>query len=170
MVDLQKPCVKCGAVDRTARGQCRPCAKLILKTWRLNLREPRKHNPPTAERMKKPCIKCGQVDRNINGECKPCSRSRSQQYLSRRIRKPVEIQKPCKKCGSMEKGKYGRCLPCFQERLRTPEHKANLKVYYSRRRQSNGYRERELASEYKKRRLQFEFSLQNQQKALTERQ
>ena len=33
MVDLQKPCVKCGAVDRNKFGQCSPCRKRMRQTY-----------------------------------------------------------------------------------------------------------------------------------------
>ena len=29
-----KPCIKCGAVDRNARGDCRPCARDAVAKWR----------------------------------------------------------------------------------------------------------------------------------------
>jgi hypothetical protein len=31
--DKTKPCVKCEAVDRNARGDCRPCARAGMKAW-----------------------------------------------------------------------------------------------------------------------------------------
>lgn len=29
-----KPCVKCGATERNARGQCKPCARAAVAKWR----------------------------------------------------------------------------------------------------------------------------------------
>jgi hypothetical protein len=32
--DQTKPCVKCNAVDRNTRGDCRPCARAGMKVWK----------------------------------------------------------------------------------------------------------------------------------------
>lgn len=32
---MSKPCIKCGAVDRTPRGDCRACAVASAKAWRV---------------------------------------------------------------------------------------------------------------------------------------
>jgi hypothetical protein len=32
--DTMKPCVKCAAVDRNTRGDCRPCARAGMRAWK----------------------------------------------------------------------------------------------------------------------------------------
>lgn len=32
---MSKPCIKCGAIDRTPRGDCRACARTTLQAWKL---------------------------------------------------------------------------------------------------------------------------------------
>ena len=47
MVDPQKPCVTCEAVDRNNSGQCRPCRKKMKQTYRQseeNLAKNRDYN------------------------------------------------------------------------------------------------------------------------------
>ena len=138
MADPQKPCVKCGAVERYKCGDCRAC----------NIR--RKH---IRFDRKSPCVKCGTVDRYKCGDCRVCDRNRI------RIRKRIagDLTKPCVKCGAVGRFSNGNCKACDTNRKREL-------------RKVHGYHQRKLTETWKARRLKFEFSLQTQQNALTERQ
>ena len=70
-----KPCIKCGAQDRNAQGNCRPCRLAHSKNW--HQRNPDKVAKSIKQRQIKPCGKCGAVDRYESGPCKPCQLSRS---------------------------------------------------------------------------------------------
>ncbi len=74
MVDLTRPCVKCGAVDRDAQGRCRRCQKKSQATYRQSKKGCEKRN------LTKPCVKCGEVDRYSNGNCKPCHKTALAKY------------------------------------------------------------------------------------------
>ena len=136
MADPQKPCVKCGAVERYKCGDCRAC-----KRNRIRIRK------RIAGDLTKPCVKCGAVDRYKCGDCRACKRMRS----------PIDLTKPCVKCGAVDRYKCGDCRACEQNRTREL-------------RKVHGYHESRLKQLHKHRRLKFEFSLQTQQNALTERQ
>lgn len=30
-----KPCIRCGAIDRTPKGNCKPCNKILTAKWRV---------------------------------------------------------------------------------------------------------------------------------------
>ena len=173
MVDLQKPCVKCGAVDRNIRGQCKPCQKTSQKKYResnencektksyqrrYRMSEEGREKRRNYERsekckamraanvyIKKPCKKCGTSDRYKTGICKACQNTRK--------RRLVELAIPCGICGETERHKGGNCKACQKTRERK----------YA---QSNAYHETRRKQSYRLRRLQFEFSLQTQQKAV----
>ena len=93
MVDLQKPCVKCGVADRYKNGDCKACRKKRKRHY-LDLT--------------KPCVKCGVVDRYKNGDCKACSKKRQRHYL--------DLTKPCVNCGVADRYKSGKCKGCNRNR------------------------------------------------------
>ena len=133
MVDLMKPCVKCGAVDRYKCGNCKKCVQnRNIKRGLLN----------------KPCGKCGAMDRDKHGSCKPCDKGRIQKHYTM-----VNPLKPCVKCGAVDRYKCGDCRACDRNRKRKLS-------------EVHGYHERNLKRLHKTRRLQFEFSLQTQQKVI----
>ena len=173
MVDLQKPCVKCGAVDRNKFGKCRPCQK----AWQKKHRESNEHrekaksyqrryrmseegrekrrNYERSEKckamraanvdIKKPCKKCGTADRYRGGTCKVCQKTRRSRV--------VDLTTPCVNCGTTGRYKCGACKVCQKTRQRK----------YA---QNNAYLEARRKQNYRANRLKFEFSLQNQQKVI----
>ena len=168
MVDLTKPCVKCGAVNRYKSGACKVCVKNQKRIWR------RKH---TAGLLNKPCVKCGKAERYLNGDCIPCERNR------RRI--AGSLNKPCVKCGKAERYLNGGCRPCninkkrisgllnqpcvkcgAGDRWKSGACKVCEKNRNSKYRKTNEYRQNKRKHIYKAKRNNFEFSLQNQQKAI----
>ena len=130
MVDLTKPCVKCGAVDRYKTGECKRCNSNRKRIWAC---------------LKKPCGKCGAVDRYENGVCKACSRKRKRSYPDQTT--------PCVKCRGVDRYPSGNCKECDRNRrrnyMKTKSYLQNKKMQY-----------------YKAKKLNFEFSLQNQQKVI----
>jgi hypothetical protein len=70
-----KPCVKCGAQERNAQGNCRPCRLAHSKNWHQD--NPEKVAKSIKQRQIKPCGKCGATDRYATGPCRPCQLLRS---------------------------------------------------------------------------------------------
>ena len=129
--------------------------------------------------LTKSCVKCGAVDRYKNGNCRACSRNR----------KPSmgRLQKPCVKCNAVERGKNGECKACKNIWLSKYRQSAEVREKHlalcRKYRQDAGYKEkkRDIDRKYNRteagrecsrvarlkfRKHQFEFSLQNQQKAI----
>ena len=98
MVDLQKPCIKCGAVDRYKSGNCRAC-DIRRKQIRFD--------------CKSTCGKCGAVDRYKCGSCKQCDRRRIRKHYTM-----VDLTKPCVKCGAVGRFSNGNCKACDRNRKR----------------------------------------------------
>ena len=173
MVDPQKPCVKCGAVDRNNSGKCKPCQKTYQKKYResnencekaksyqrrYRMSEEGREKRRNYERsekckamraanvdIKKPCKKCGTADRYKAGTCKACQKARKLRL--------VDLTTPCSSCGATERYKGGACKVCQTTRQRK----------YA---QSNAYLETRRKQNYRAKRLQFQFSLQTQQKVI----
>jgi len=187
VVDLAKPCRKCGVVDRDAQGRCRPCQRKSQAEYRQSNRDRENRN------LTKLCVKCGEVDRDIQGRCRPCLRKSQQKYREskkgrekrnarirqyhqsekgrearqarqrrynqskkgREARKAIyrnycpDLTKPCKNCGVVDRYKNGKCRACAA-------------IYRKTYQRSAQYRE----SQNKNKKLNFEFSLQNQQKVI----
>jgi hypothetical protein len=93
VVDLTKPCVKCGAVNRFPCGSCIDC---------------RKARKAIALAGNRPCTKCGARDRYKNGDCRPCSQTYN--------RSPAETRKVCMLCGLIDRYPSGQCKPCQKRR------------------------------------------------------
>lgn len=93
MVDLQKPCVRCGSTNRFPCGTCIDC---------------RKARKAKAMASGSPCKKCGATDRYATGDCRPCSRI----YRSA----PAIKNKPCNTCGKADRFPSGQCKKCQKQR------------------------------------------------------
>ena len=121
MVDLQKPCVKCGVVDRNNSGQCRPCGKKMRQTYR-------------------------QSDENL-----------------------TKIKDYNRKYRQTENGR-AKAKAYNRKYCQSAEGRAKKAALHRKYRHTEGYRERLIAAKEKYKKRNFEFSLQTQQNALTERQ
>jgi 5-methylcytosine-specific restriction endonuclease McrA len=55
MVDLLKPCIKCGAIDRDKKsGRCRPCAAVKMRAYyQANIEKMLNRAPPSKEAARK---------------------------------------------------------------------------------------------------------------------
>ena len=125
MVDLQKPCVKCGAVDRYKNGECRACDRNRKRKRAMVV-------------LTKPCVKCGAVDRYKYGDCRACDRKR----IRKRI--VVDLTKPCVKCGEVGRFSNGNCKACDRNR-RTNYRKTNA---YREIRKKQDYKAKKLKFEF----------------------
>ena len=70
-----KPCRKCGAQERTPKGDCHPCRLASSRNWHKN--NPDKVAASIEQRQTRPCGKCGAIDRYQSGPCRPCAILRS---------------------------------------------------------------------------------------------
>lgn len=95
----------------------------------------------------KPCVKCEAVEWNAIGQCKNCRRAINKTY-----RQSSEVL--AKKRASQRKYRN------------SPEGVARIKAYMKKYYQSANRREKRRVWQINKRKLQFEFSLQNQAKAI----
>lgn len=68
---FQKPCVRCGVVDRSKKGDCKPCQRERRKAW---------FQANQTEIKAKPCVTCAGVERDIHGNCIPCRRVRGREW------------------------------------------------------------------------------------------
>jgi len=187
VVDLTRPCVKCGAVNRDTQRRCRPCQKKSQAKYRQSNRNGENRNPT------KPCGKCGEVDRDTQRRCRPCLRKSKEKYRQskkgretrnarirqyhqsekgreaikarqrrysqskkgREARKAIyqnycpDLTRPCKNCGVVDRYQNGKCRACAA-------------IYRKTYQRSAQYRE----SQNKRNKLNFEFSLKNQQKVI----
>lgn len=132
MVDLQKPCVKCGVVDRYKNGNCRACSR---------------NRKPSMECLQKPCVKCNAVGRGKHGECKTCKKIRMSKY-----RQSAEGREKLRALGRKYREAAG-----YKEKKRDIDRNRN---------RTEAGREYTRVAKIKFRKLQFEFSLQNQQKVI----
>lgn len=105
---LEKPCIRCGAVDRYPTGTCRPCARRIAREQYERIKAERAHTTG-------PCAVCGSTKRQ-NGNCIPCARKRD---AERRARLK---EAPCEKCGAFDWTPRGYCRKCAKRKndARTP--------------------------------------------------
>ncbi len=106
---LLKPCVRCGAVDRNKRGDCKPCARRNREVWFSN---------NETKILQTPCTNCGAVERDAHGNCIPCSRIRGRNW-ARGNAVFVNPRNRLKKYGltdtelnSIQKPQGGRCVIC----------------------------------------------------------
>jgi hypothetical protein len=96
---MAKPCVQCGAADRYANGNCRPCSSARSRRWnadhpgRANERSRRwaKTNPEKRREtyrryrkslISKPCATCGATDRSESGACRPCIKAHNREWAA----------------------------------------------------------------------------------------
>ena len=138
------PCTKCGATDRYTTGDCRPCTRIYQSAPAIN---------------KKPCNTCGETDRFPSGQCKNCQKRRRAMLATNKT--------PCKKCGSIRRWKIsGMCSVCGTEK----EEKRRLSEAFIQWRKSHEAsderRKQIVKAKQKSARLEFEFSLQTQQKVI----
>jgi hypothetical protein len=139
--DLSKPCVRCGAVDRSySTGRCRPCQTRKAREWQaahperrreIKAREARKlserakvaREQRRSERLNRPCVKCGAVDRYPKtAACRACAhRAGRAAYQKPDVRARVRAR---------------RSLPEVREaqalRAKTPRYKAKMRRWYER--------------------------------------
>lgn len=176
MVDPQKPCVKCGSINRFPCGTCIDC---------------RKARKAKAIANKTPCTKCGATDRYTTGDCRPCSRAyrsvpainkkpcntcgETDRFPSGQCKKCQKRRRamlatnktPCKNCGSIRRWKIsGMCSVCGTEKAekhRTSEAFIQWQKAYMA---SDKRRKKNVKANQKSARLKFEFSLQTQQKVI----
>ena len=146
MVDLTKPCGKCGVVDRNARGNCKPC----LRKSKQKYRESKKGRETRNTRIR-------QYHQSEKGREARKERERryNQSKKGREARKSIyrnycpDLTRPCKNCGVVDRYKNGKCRACAA-------------IYRKTYQRSAQYRE----SQNKHKKRNFEFSLQNQQKVI----
>jgi uncharacterized OB-fold protein len=171
VVDLTRPCGKCGNVDRYSNGRCKSCHKTSLAKYRQSdkgrakIRACRQSDKVRQNRnLTKPCGKCGEIDRYSNGRCKPCQKKSLAKYnqsdegrakrrdYNRHWRQPDESRAKARE--------YQRHYRQLDEvRAKQREHKR-------KQRQTAIGRQRYLAAQAKHKKTLFEFSLQNQQKVI----
>jgi hypothetical protein len=101
---LEKPCRKCGQVDRNAWGACQVCAR----DWHSK----NKKRFVSAKLFSTPC-KCGVLDRLPNGRCRPCNRKHPAEY----VRSPDNKEK-----------KRVRDQRRHERRMRSPEERAKMRA------------------------------------------
>jgi len=137
VVDLTKPCVKCGNVDRYSNGDCKPCKKASVAKYgqsdegRAKRREYCESDKVRENRnLTNPCGKCGEIDRYSNGRCKPCQKKSLAKYRQ------------------------------------SDQVRAKQREYKRKQAQTAIGRQSQLAANAKYKKTLFEFSLQNQQKVI----
>jgi predicted ATP-dependent serine protease len=142
VVDPQKPCVRCGAVNRDTRGRCRPCQQKYQQS-----KEARNAKKVYDRRYRK--------SEKGREAIKAYDRGYRQSEKGREAKKAYDrkycynLTKPCKKCGVVDRYKNGKCKACST-------------IYQKLHQRSAQYRE----WQNKHKKLNFQFRLQNQQKVI----
>jgi len=77
---VSKPCSKCGSVEKTKSGRCKPCNRAWMKEWWS--KNPTYKKEFAEKHSETKCKKCGAVERNHRGECMACIRTRNKERLA----------------------------------------------------------------------------------------
>jgi len=150
VVDLTKPCVKCGEVDRNAQGRCRPCQRKYETKYRKSKEGREKLN--TRQRRRRQSEKVREAKKASDRRYRQSEKVREAKKASDRKRF-LDLTTPCKECGVVGRYQNGKCKACVAIHQKTNQSLA---------------RRHKARSKYKK--LNFQFNLQNQQKAIEQRQ
>ena len=163
MVDLTKPCVNCGLVDRSSDGKCKPCQKKYQKKYR--------ESEENREKSKAYSRKYRKSENGIKSLRKyEQSKKGRESRRAAKLRYNQDTTRPCTKCGGVSRYKGGNCKDCsarYQQAYRqTAKGRESKRKYMLKYFAVAENRERKKANIRKHRKRQFEFSLQNQQKAI----
>ena len=167
MVDLTKPCRKCGAVDRDPRGRCKPCQSKRQKKYRES--EKNREKASAWQREYRKSGKGREVRKAADRRYKQSEKGREATKAANR-RYCLDLTKPCRKCGAVDRYKCGVCKACTLNYQKTYRHseecRESKRKYMIKYFASAENRERKRVGKSKHKKLNFEFSLQNQQKAI----
>jgi hypothetical protein len=171
VVDLTKPCVKCGAVDRYSNGRCKPCQKKAAAKYhqsdegRAKKQEYRQSDKLRENRnLTRPCGKCGNVDRHSNGRCKPCQKKASAKY--RQSDEGRAKTRECQRHWRPSDESRAKRREYNRHYFQSDEVRAKQREHARKQRQTAIGRQRLYAAKAKYKKTRFEFSLQNQQKVI----
>ncbi len=139
MVDLTKPCVKCGAVDRYRSGNCKPCQKQSLAKYRQSdeFRAKRKAYLQSDE---------------VRARIRAYNQSDENRAKQRAYRQSDEVR--------------ARIRDYQRHWCQSDEVRAKHRERQRKQRQTAIGRQRLYAAKAKYKKRLFEFSLQNQQKVI----
>ncbi len=161
MVDLTRPCGKCGAVDRYSNGNCKPCQKKSLAKYRQSdeFRAKRRAYLQSDEgRAKIRAYRQSDEGRAKEREYRQLSEVRAKKRAYRQSdegrakkREYRQLSEVRAKKRAYRQSDEGRAKEREQRRKRRESATGYQKIYATK-------------AKYKKR--LFEFSLQNQQKAI----